>query len=192
MEYKFLLIHNWRRIIEVDIFNRWIQDYSYGSTRNKYRVAPSEVQILFCFCVIVTARKRSFGRLCFYTCLSVHGGGQVHLPGRYSACWDTVNKRAVRIPLECILVAKLSLMLLYRLSGSAFNIIGGRGNIGGSKVGARDSPSVQFLLFPCSFRHKFCQIIDFLSTAQRLVHPHFGKSWIRYWLILEYLGEVQW
>ena len=46
--------------------------------------------------------------------------GQVHPPGRYtplgrytpgrytpphhSSCWDTVNKRAVRIPLECILV----------------------------------------------------------------------------------------
>ena len=49
---------------------------------------------------------------------SVHGRGggvpgQVHpqagtLPGRYitpaSACWDTVNKRAVRILMECILV----------------------------------------------------------------------------------------
>ena len=38
--------------------------------------------------------------------------GQVHLPGRYtsyphSACWDTVNKRAVRIPLECNLVQLL-------------------------------------------------------------------------------------
>ena len=41
--------------------------------------------------------------------------GQVHPlavtpPGRYplahSACWDTVNNRAVRIPLECILVSK--------------------------------------------------------------------------------------
>ena len=33
--------------------------------------------------------------------------GQVHPLGRYTphnACWDTVNKRAVRIPLECILV----------------------------------------------------------------------------------------
>ena len=33
--------------------------------------------------------------------------GQVHLPGRYTpsnACWDTVNKPAVRILLECILV----------------------------------------------------------------------------------------
>ena len=40
-------------------------------------------------------------------------GRYTHPPGRYtpragtppsSACWDTVNKRAVRIPLECILV----------------------------------------------------------------------------------------
>ena len=30
--------------------------------------------------------------------------GRHHLP---SACWDTVNKRAVRIPLECILVTIL-------------------------------------------------------------------------------------
>ena len=29
--------------------------------------------------------------------------GQVHPPG-HSACWNTVNNRAVRIPLECILI----------------------------------------------------------------------------------------
>ena len=34
----------------------------------------------------------------------VHAG--IHPPLR-SACWDTVNKRAVRIPLECILVTHL-------------------------------------------------------------------------------------
>ena len=60
---------------------------------------------------------------------SVHGGGYLgryplgrytsragtppsrYTPGRYtprhSACWDTVNKQAVRIPLECILVPKI-------------------------------------------------------------------------------------
>ena len=53
-------------------------------------------------------------RLCFYTCLSVHGGvsaplhAGIHPPGQTtpppSACWDAVNKRAVRIPLECNLV----------------------------------------------------------------------------------------
>ena len=80
---------------------------------------------------VFTARKRSLRRLCFYTCLSVIlFTGWIHSPGRYtpppasaplgrytpparypqqvhpmcSACWDTVNKRAVRIPLECILV----------------------------------------------------------------------------------------
>ena len=69
---------------------------------------------------IFTARKRSLQRLCFYTCLSVilftvgRVPGQVHPragtplwagthpPG--NVCWDTVNKRAVRILLECILV----------------------------------------------------------------------------------------
>ena len=35
--------------------------------------------------LIFTARKRSLRRLCFYTCLSVHGGGGV-CP---IACWDT-------------------------------------------------------------------------------------------------------
>ena len=46
-------------------------------------------------CGIVTARKQSLGRLCFHRCLSVHAGGG-----------ETVNKRAVRIPLDCILVLK--------------------------------------------------------------------------------------
>ena len=36
------------------------------------------------------------------------------LPGRHplcSACWDMVNKRAVHIPLECILVSSIELLL---------------------------------------------------------------------------------
>ena len=37
-----------------------------------------------------------------YTPRQVHPWGQV--PPRHSACWDTVNKWAVHIPLECILV----------------------------------------------------------------------------------------
>ena len=80
---------------------------------------------------IFTDRKRSLQRLCFHRCPSVHGGGDVcpiacwdtHTPlgghpwGRLpladtprktppmpSACWDTVNKRAVRILLECSLL----------------------------------------------------------------------------------------
>ena len=74
----------------------------------------------------ITARKQSWQRLCFHRCLSVHRGVSAplhtgihpldrHPTGRHppdqrqtpplcSACWDTVNKRAVRIPLECILV----------------------------------------------------------------------------------------
>ena len=36
--------------------------------------------------VVFTGRKRSLRRLCFYTCLSVHGrvSGQVHPPGKYT------------------------------------------------------------------------------------------------------------
>ena len=37
----------------------------------------------------------------------VHPPGQVH--PRHSACWDTVNTRAVRIPVECILVTNATL-----------------------------------------------------------------------------------
>ena len=64
---------------------------------------------------VITARKRSLGRLCFHRCLSVHGGVcHTHILDRHpparadtpspSAYWDMVNKRAVCIPLECILV----------------------------------------------------------------------------------------
>ena len=79
-------------------------------------------------CMLVAARKRSLQRLYFHRCLSVHRGDTAPPPhpgktphplGRpppprvdtpsplRSACWDTVNKQAVRIPLECILVCKL-------------------------------------------------------------------------------------
>ena len=75
----------------------------------------------------------SLRRLCFHRCLSVHEECLPHCmlgytpprirgrhpPGRHplpgqttpwadSAYWDTVNKRAVRIPLECILVLLLN------------------------------------------------------------------------------------
>ena len=95
--------------------------HSYGNPRS------ATVDIYFAF---FTARKRSLRRLCFHRCLSVHRGrglsaplhAGIHTPlppwdqrqtppppGRHpppqrSACWDTVNKLAVRIPLECILV----------------------------------------------------------------------------------------
>ena len=69
---------------------------------------------------VITARKRSLRRLCFYTCVSVHRGGacvaggcawQGGMHGR-GACephyipQDMVNERAVCILLECILVSK--------------------------------------------------------------------------------------
>ena len=67
--------------------------------------------------------QQSYGKVMFYTCLSFcsQGGGVCNTPlSRHpptpepdtpradtppcSACWDTVNKRVVRILLECILV----------------------------------------------------------------------------------------
>ena len=71
-----------------------------------------------------TARKQSLRRLCFHRCLSVHRGSVClwfqesvpppppgrHPPPGQTPPWadttprQTVNKRAVRIPLECILV----------------------------------------------------------------------------------------
>ena len=76
---------------------------------------------------IITAHKRSLRRLCFYMCLSVQrrrgrawllGGmrgwrGACVVPrghawllgGVHRIRWDTVNERAVRILLECILVS---------------------------------------------------------------------------------------
>ena len=93
--------------------------------------------------VIFTARKRSLRRLCFYRCVSVHrggayvaggggvcGGGERAWPGGmrgggYGAggrAWqiprDTVNERAVRILLECILVYVPPKKLSFRLSFS--------------------------------------------------------------------------
>ena len=90
------------------------------------------IKIILCLLLehfeIITVRKRSLRRLCFYTCLSVilsTGGGGMH--GRGHVWWgghawqggvhgrapmppspqilrDTVNERAVRILLERILV----------------------------------------------------------------------------------------
>ena len=138
----------------------------------QYPVRESEVSLKVClhvifaspFIAIVTARKRSLRRLCFYMCLSVHregvcgrgvhvwvGGmcgeghawqGCVHSGGhaggmsgeggkcgRGHAWWgghawhtcppqilrDTVNERAVRILLECILVIKCVLFIVIRI-----------------------------------------------------------------------------
>ena len=73
-----------------------------------------------------TARKRSLGQGNVFTPVSQsfcsQGGSAIppdrHLLARHlpeltppgSACWDTVNKRAVRIPLECNLVYDLFFM----------------------------------------------------------------------------------
>ena len=58
-----------------------------------------------------------------YTPRQVHPQ-QVHPLGRYtplgkytpdcSACWDTVNKRAVRIPLECILIENIRKIMMHK------------------------------------------------------------------------------
>ena len=79
-----------------------------------------------CNCIF-TALKRSLRNVCFHRCLSAHRDGVCPLhagiypqadtpqadtplgrhPPLHSACWDTVNKRVVRIQLECILVLPL-------------------------------------------------------------------------------------
>ena len=64
-------------------------------------------------------------------CHSVHMGGSAIPPGQTaplcSACWDTVNKRAVRILLECILVMDSD-------SGLDSNPIPVRGSLGSGNV----------------------------------------------------------
>ena len=76
---------------------------------------------------LITTRKRSLRRLCFYTCLSVilftgavclsacwdsrppggrHPPPQEQAPPAQCMLGDTANNRAVRILLECILVNK--------------------------------------------------------------------------------------
>ena len=65
--------------------------------------------------LLFTARKRSWRRLCFYRCLFVHGGVSASGSGEGGVAdtpWqtpfrETVNKRAVWILLECILVLLL-------------------------------------------------------------------------------------
>ena len=59
---------------------------------------------------IITARKRSLQRLCFYTCLSVHTGGvpgQVTPPGRYTPWPGTTQAGTppgqVHLPPQCML-----------------------------------------------------------------------------------------
>ena len=42
---------------------------------------PLSLELPMRFTNIFTARKRSLRRLCFYRCLSVHGGGGVSIPG---------------------------------------------------------------------------------------------------------------
>ena len=85
--------------------------------------------------LVFTALKRTLRRLCFNRCLSASGPGGDVSPLRAdtppatrgrppwadtplpSACWDTVNKCAVRIPLECILVLvfKIQTILIARV-----------------------------------------------------------------------------
>ena len=75
--------------------------------------SSEEIVAITLYILLVTTGKRILRRLCFYTCVSVilftgeylgryPRAGTTPPPG-HSACWDTVNKRAVRIPLECIL-----------------------------------------------------------------------------------------
>ena len=76
--------------------------------------------VIACRRIFIAARKRSLRRLCFHRCLSVHGGwgicirgglrpegglhrGVLGRPPPNQILWETVNERAVRILLECIL-----------------------------------------------------------------------------------------
>ena len=99
----------------------------YVTTREPTRLESSNIFIIF------TARKRSLRRLCFHRCLSVHMGEvcpiacwDAHPPGRSplrSACWDMVNKRAVRIPLECILVIDMVGVVILRVDPETLVIL---------------------------------------------------------------------
>ena len=76
------------------------------------------LSVKFCYhSTLVTARKRSLGQGNVFTpvCHSVHGGGVciqrglgLGRPPSHGILWDTINKRVVRILLECILVWFLS------------------------------------------------------------------------------------
>ena len=68
---------------------------------------------------LITVRKRSLGQGNFFD-KRVCGGGDMHAGGVRQnpprLLRDTVNKRAVRIPLECILVLSIILHLIARLA----------------------------------------------------------------------------
>ena len=79
-----------------EILTQWPNLKTMGETLKLFKI----IWKLYCTIsniYIVTARKRSLRRLCFYTCLSVHWGGvpgQVHSragtpPGRYTPRADT-------------------------------------------------------------------------------------------------------
>ena len=79
----------------------------------------------------ITPRKRSLRRLCFHRCLSVRGGvhgmhahpracmppqARMHIPQAHTPpcriLRDVLNERAVRIPLECILVIRMNFFFI--------------------------------------------------------------------------------
>ena len=85
-------------------------------SRLRHTINEQPVPILL-ECILVTTRKRSLRRLCFYRCVSVHRGGGGSPSRGGSPSWGgfsirggvlhPVNVRAVRILLDCILVANI-------------------------------------------------------------------------------------
>ena len=76
---------------------------------------------LFLHFMLPPATKLGQGYVFTRVCDSVHIGGLPDTPPRadtplHSACWDIVNKRAVRILLECILVMQMLLFVFDELN----------------------------------------------------------------------------
>ena len=93
-----------------DTLCKWKLTLTDGCERCKSK--PQTVRHQFWECPVITARKRSLRRLCFYTCLSVilfTGEGGLHPRGSASreAGQTPPLEGAVRILLECILVEGL-------------------------------------------------------------------------------------
>ena len=106
----------------------WMPCYMSALPNTKFLYCPNGWASLWLqrwtfLAFLVTARNEVGARLCLYTCLwfCSRGGSARHPPPGadtplHSACWDMVNKRAVRILLECILVMQMLLFVFDELN----------------------------------------------------------------------------
>ena len=111
---RVMLCHARARIQEVFVFqgnitmsNSSISSHLIYNGLWIYRVKLWMYNALFCTRNVITARKRSLRRLCFYRCVSVHRGGSPSGGGGFldpGGVLHPVNVRAVRILLEYIFV----------------------------------------------------------------------------------------